>query len=169
MSPCLTKRCHSHYLMRGWYVRTKLFDVLIMQCCWSILLLQLKKIPYSTALTIRFPRCWTSHLPFATFCRMKWKSTSICFVRAWNKGLADKYVALKLSHHNITGRDKWISNSRSNEHNHITSVIWAKTQYSESVENLANVFFLASRLRIRLVPRKIAKSSIDLRSSWQPT
>jgi hypothetical protein len=35
----------------------------------------------------------TSSPTNATFSRTKWKSISICFVRAWNTGLAVKYVA----------------------------------------------------------------------------
>lgn len=48
----------------------------------------------------------TSRALFVTICFTKWKSTSICFVRAWKTGLAVKYVAPRLSHHR-TGAHDW--------------------------------------------------------------
>ena len=71
---------------------------------------------------------------WATLSLTKWKSTSICLVRAWKTGLADKYVAPILSHHSIGILVSENPNSLSNDCTQIISAVALATAlYSDSV------------------------------------
>jgi hypothetical protein len=62
---------------------------------------------------------------------------SICFVQTWNTGLAERYVAPILSHHNTAALDYDTPNSSSKVCTHITSAIaLANDLYSASVLDL---------------------------------
>jgi len=105
----------------------------------------------------------------ATCSRTKWKSISICLVRAWNTGLADRYFAPRLSHHKHAAKGCGIPNSSSNFCTHITSTVaLAKDLYSASVLDLETVSYFLAHHDTRLQPRNTAKPPVDRLSSGQP-
>jgi hypothetical protein len=96
---------------------------------------------------------------------MKWKSISICFVRAWK----DKYLAPMLSHHNQAAGGHWTHNSINNFWTHIISAVaFARALYSALVLERETVAYFLVLHEIKLEPRKTANPLVDHRSSTQP-
>jgi hypothetical protein len=79
----------------------------------------------------------------------------MCFVRARNTRLAKRYMAPRLSHHNLADDGLAIFSSFTSDCTHIISVVaLARDLYSASVLTLA--YFLALQL-MRCDPQKTAK------------
>ena len=111
----------------------------------------------------------TSRAPEATRSRTKWKSISMCFVRAWKTGLAVRYVAPKLSHHKTGTRCCATPSSLSSDSTQMGSVApLARALYSASVLDLEIVGCFFELHEIRFGPTKIAKPHVDRRSSGHP-
>ena len=84
-------------------------------------------------------------------------------------GLADKYVAPKLSHQSRALAGCGIPNSvRSFCTHNISTVAFAKALYYASVEDLETVGCFLAVQEIKLSPRNTAKPPVDLLSSTQP-
>ena len=78
----------------------------------------------------------------ATLSLTKWKSISMCLVLAWNTGLAERWVAPRLSHHNLALGGCRIPNSVNN--------FWTQT-ISATASALASALYSASVILTRLV------------------
>lgn len=90
----------------------------------------------------------------------------MCFVLAWNTGLADKYVAPKLSHHTDATVGCWIPSSlRSVCTQMISIVAFVRALYSASVLDLDTVSCFRALHDIKFKPRNIANLLVDLLSS----
>lgn len=97
---------------------------------------------------------WTWSSLRATLSRTKWKSISTCFVRAWNTGLADKYVAPRLSHHKIRGCEKVIPSSNNRDCSQESSAeASARALYSDYMEESATVCCFREDHDIRFEPK----------------
>jgi hypothetical protein len=83
--------------------------------------------------------------------------------------LADKYVAPRLSHHNLANFGPLTPSSFNKVCTHMTSAIaLAKDLYSASVLDLETVACFLAVHDIRLEPRNTAKPPVDLLSSEHP-
>jgi myo-inositol catabolism protein IolC len=87
----------------------------------------------------------------------------------WNTGLADKKVALKLSHHNVVMDEVEIRSSANKERIHkISAVTSAKALYSAFVEDLTTVRCFPDFYEIGVKPRYTRYQPVDFRSSILP-
>jgi hypothetical protein len=104
-----------------------------------------------------------------THSRIKWKSTSMCLVRAWKTGLEDRYVAPMLSHQRTGGWFWEIPNSLSRDCTHIISAVaLAIVVYSALVLLRDIVACLRALQAIKFNPKNIACLPVDSRSSRLP-
>ena len=103
---------------------------------------------------------------FITFSRTKYRSSSMCFVRACRIGFADISTILKLSHHS-TGTRPWeICNYVSKDCIQVTSASKiARLLYSTLVLLLENMFCFFEFQGIIFEPRYTQKPVVDLLSS----
>lgn len=93
----------------------------------------------------------------------------MCFSLAWNTGLADRYVAPKLSHHKTKVSLTRIPSSASKDSNHIISAVaLAMDLYSALVLDLETVACFLALHDARLESKNIANPSVDLLSSILP-
>jgi hypothetical protein len=84
----------------------------------------------------------------------KWKSISMCFVRAWNTGLEDWYVAPILSHQRVGLWDRCKPSSAAKNCNHWSSAaVSARALYSASVLLRATVAYCLLHQKIKFEPR----------------
>jgi hypothetical protein len=103
-----------------------------------------------------------------TLSRTKWKSISMCLVRAWNAGLVDKYVVPILLHQSVGGCGRNIPRSQGRDWSQMSSVaVMARVQYSYSVLEWAIVRCLREDQEIRLGPRKTQKPLVNFLSLGQ--
>jgi hypothetical protein len=90
-------------------------------------------------------------------------------VLSWNTGLAERYVAPILSHHNLANLGAFTPCSYNKVCTHITSIVaLAKDLYSASVLDLDTVACFLALHDIKFDPRYIAKPPVDLLSSEHP-
>ena len=110
----------------------------------------------------------TSSSQAATRSLTKWKSISMCLVRAWKTGLAVRYVAPKLSQ-DRTGTRCWDTpSSLSSDSTQMASAApFAKALYSASVLDLDTVGCFFELQEMRFGPTNMAKPLVDRRSSGQ--
>jgi hypothetical protein len=88
---------------------------------------------------------------------------------AWNTRFGDRYVAPKLSHHNLAAGGWGILNSLSKVYNHISFVVaFANDLYSASVLDPGTVACFLELHEIILGPRNIANPPVDLWSLGHP-
>ena len=80
-------------------------------------------------------KCWMESWWFRTFSQMKWTSSSICLVWAWNMGLLARAIEPWLSHQNIGWCRGKTCNSWRNYWTRVSfAVVVARHWYSTSVE-----------------------------------
>jgi hypothetical protein len=92
----------------------------------------------------------------------------MCFVRAWDTGFDDKYLAPRLSHHNQVAGGAFTPNSSKSDCIHIISAVaFATALYSAFVLDLETVACFFAHHEIRFGPKKTAKPPVDLLSSRQ--
>jgi hypothetical protein len=76
----------------------------------------------------------------------KWKSILMCFVRAWNTGLEDRYVAPILSHQRMGPWDNRKPSSTAKDCNHwISAAVFVRAVHSASVLLRATVAYCLLR------------------------
>ena len=93
----------------------------------------------------------------------------MCFVLAWNTGLAERYVAPRLSHHRREVLDLLTPSSFNRVSIHITSAVaFARDLYSASVLERETVACFFAFQDMRLEPKKTANPPVDLLSSAHP-
>jgi hypothetical protein len=89
----------------------------------------------------------------ATLSLTKWKSTSTSFILPWNTRLALRYVAPKLSHHNMGILLSHTSSSHNRDCIHmIFATAFAKALYSASVLDLETVGCFLTLQEIKFDP-----------------
>jgi hypothetical protein len=94
----------------------------------------------------------------------------MCLVLVWKTGFSNKYLAPILSHHRWAAFGCGIPNSSSSLWIHIISTVaLAIALYSASVLERNIVACLHAHHEIGFLPKKIAKPSVDRRSSEHPT
>jgi hypothetical protein len=101
--------------------------------------------------------------------RIKWKSISTCFMRAWIMGFDERYVAPIFSHHNIGGTLIGIPSSDGRDYQESYVAVFDNALYSALVLNRATVACFLQLQEIRLFPTKTQYPPGDRRSSLHPT
>jgi hypothetical protein len=92
----------------------------------------------------------------------------MCFMRPWNIGFEDRYLAPMLSHHRRATNGHGTLSSFKNVWSHIISAVALTIDlYSASVLDLETGSCFLAHHEIRLEPRNTTYPPIDLRSSGQ--
>ena len=112
----------------------------------------------------------TSNATCATFSLPKWKSTSICFILAWNTGFAVKWMGPKLLNHKTGGRGRDTSSSLSQDCTYVASAApFARALYSASVLDHETVGCFRALNETKLGPKKTRKLPVERMSLAHPT